>query len=77
MATRAGTKYRVTEKVYYLEDNKVRVVEISGVYVAQDEKAKKHTYYAVQKFQSPPVGEKNWIIESRIFKTKKSLLDSL
>ncbi len=77
MSKKNPTKYKITEKVYYLEDNKVKEANITGIYISTDEKEREQTWYAIQKFQSPPSGDKNWIAEKRIFKTKVSLLNSL
>jgi len=77
MSRKHPTKYHITEKVYILEDNKVKESEITGIYVTKDEKGRKETHYITTHYQTPPVEDKNWIVESRIFKTKKSLLNSL
>lgn len=69
------TKYSINQTVWYMEDNKVKSSQVAGIYITIDEKMKGHTLYSVKHFQSIPTT--SWLPESKVFKQKSTLLNSL
>jgi len=64
------TKYKIGDKVWYISDNKVMSLDITGVSASVESTGEKKVEYIIH-FDS------SWVDEGKLFKSKKELLESL
>lgn len=71
-------KFKIHQLVWFIEDNKVRSGNITGVYYSVDSEVSKNNryVYSVDRLMNVPTSG-NWITEKRLFKNKKALVNSL
>ncbi len=70
MGVLVKTKYNIGDKVWYLSNNRVQSLDITGVNVCVESKKECKVEYILH-FNS------SWVNEGKLFKSKKELLESL
>ena len=70
MGYRVKTKYIIGDKVWYISNNKVQYLEITGVHVLVEQAGDIKVEYILHY-------ESSWVEEEKLFCSKNELLESL
>lgn len=70
MGVLVKSKYNIGDKVWYISNNRVQSMDITGVNVCVESKEECKVEYILH-FNS------SWVNEDKLFKSKKELLESL
>ena len=70
MGVTVKTNYNIGDQVWFISDNRVVSLDITGVHVYVESKEERRVEYDLH-FNS------TWVSEDKLFKSKKELLESL
>lgn len=70
MGVLAKTKYNIGDKVWFISNNRVLSLDVTGVHILVEQTGDRKVEYTLHY-------ESSWIEEERLFQSKKELLEAL